>query len=45
VIGVLFLTIGVIVMFGLDKKIAIEILDRGYFDVTKIEQKLLETTP
>jgi anti-sigma regulatory factor (Ser/Thr protein kinase) len=41
----LFVLLGFLIMAGLDKKIEILILDSGYFDVTKIEQKLLETTP
>ncbi len=44
-LGILFVILGLLIMAGLDKKIEIYILDSGYFDVTKIEQKLLETTP
>jgi cytochrome c-type biogenesis protein len=44
-LGILFVILGFLIMAGLDKKIEIFILDSGYFDVTKIEQKLLETTP
>jgi cytochrome c-type biogenesis protein len=44
-LGILFVILGFLIMAGWDKKIEIFILDSGYFDVTKIEQKLLETTP
>jgi len=36
-LGVLFIIVGVLIFFGIDKKISTYILDRGYFDVTKIE--------
>ena len=45
VLGIIFVILGFLIMVGIDKKIEIFILDSGYFDVTKIEQKLLETTP
>ena len=45
VLGILFVIVGLLVMSGLDKKIQIKILDNGYFDVTKVEQKLLEKAP
>lgn len=44
-LGVLFIVLGLLIMFGLDKKIEAKILDSGYFDVTKIEQRLLEKAP
>jgi hypothetical protein len=44
-LGLLFVVLGLLIILGLDKKIEILILDSGYFDVTKIEQKLLEKTP
>jgi cytochrome c-type biogenesis protein len=44
-LGMLFVMLGFLIMAGLDKKIEIYILDSGYFDVTKIEQKLLKSTP
>ena len=44
-LGILFIVIGLLIMLGLDKKIEIKILDSGYFDVTKVEQKLLEKAP
>jgi cytochrome c biogenesis protein CcdA len=44
-LGVLFIVLGLLIMFGLDKKIEAKILDSGYFDVTKVEQRLLEKAP
>jgi peptide methionine sulfoxide reductase msrA/msrB len=43
VIGVLFVIIGLLIVLGLDKKIETKILDSGYFDVTKLEYKLLDS--
>ncbi|MFO0719070.1 MAG: cytochrome c biogenesis protein DipZ [Candidatus Paceibacterota bacterium] len=42
IIGVLFLIVGIAIIGGLDKKTQLFILDSGFFDVTKIEQKLLQ---
>ena len=41
-LGLLFLLVGVAVITGADKALQIKILDTGFLDVTKIEQKLLE---
>lgn len=41
-IGVIFLVVGIAIIGGLDKKTQLFLLDAGFFDVTKIEQKLLE---
>lgn len=41
-IGVLFIVLGVLIATGYEKKLETMILDSGYFDITKIEQKLLE---
>lgn len=41
-LGVLFLLVGIAIISGVDKKIETAILDAGLFDITKIEQKLLE---
>lgn len=41
-VGVVFIIFGLFIVFGIDKRIESKILDLGYFDVTKIEQKLLE---
>ncbi|MEN9604765.1 MAG: hypothetical protein RJB39_450 [Candidatus Parcubacteria bacterium] len=40
-LGILFIIIGVGIMFGIDKKIQTSILDAGLFDITKVEQRLL----
>lgn len=40
--GVLFLLVGVAILFGFDKKLQTTILENGFFDVTTIEQKLLQ---
>ncbi len=42
VLGAIFVILGVFVILGIDKKIEKKILDLGFFDVTKIEQSLLE---
>lgn len=42
VLGVLFVLVGIAVISGADKALQIKILDTGFLDVTKIEQKLLE---
>ncbi len=36
-LGVLFIVVGVLIFFGIDKKISTYILDHGYLDVTKFE--------
>ncbi len=41
-LGLLFVLLGVMIVLGLDKKLEAAILDSGYFDVTKVEQRLLE---
>lgn len=41
-LGILFIILGVMIAFGLEKKLETAILDSGYFDVTKVEQKLLK---
>lgn len=42
-LGLVFVLLGILIMLGLDKKIETLILDTGYFDVTLIEQNILET--
>lgn len=42
-IAILFILIGLAIVTGFDKKIEARILDAGFFDVTKIEQNLLQT--
>lgn len=41
-IGVLFLLLGLTIIFGLEKKIEAKILGAGYLDTAKVEQRLLE---
>ncbi len=42
VLGALFILVGVAILTGYDKHLQTRLLDAGFFDVTKIEQKLLE---
>lgn len=42
IIGLLFVLVAVFIAGGLDKKLQTDILDSGFFDVTQIEQKLLQ---
>ena len=44
-LGVLFILVGLAIMTGIDKRIETGILDAGFFDVTRLEQKLLERVP
>lgn len=41
-IGVLFIVLGLLIASGYEKKIEVAILDSGYFDITKVEQLLLQ---
>lgn len=41
-IGILFLLVGIAIITGLDKKLEAYILDLGFFDITKVENSLLE---
>jgi len=43
-LGILFLIVGIAIISGLDKKLETSIINANIFDVTKIEQKLLENT-
>ena len=43
VFGVIFLLVGIAVITGYDKQFQISLLDAGFFDVTKVEQKLLDS--
>lgn len=45
ILGVIFVLVGVAIITGFDKTLQINILDAGFFDVTKIEQRLLEIVP
>ena len=42
VIGILFVIVGLAIMTGYDKKVETAILDSGFFDVTQIENNLLD---
>lgn len=43
-LGLLFVVLGLLIISGYEKKLETAILDSGYFDVTKIENRLLERT-
>ena len=43
-LGILFLLVGIAIISGYDKKIQTSIINADIFDVTKIEQKLLQFT-
>src|SRR3989344_53206 len=42
IFGVIFILVAIAIISGYDKKFQISLLDAGFLDVTKIEQKLLE---
>lgn len=42
-LGILFILVAIAIFTGLDKKLQTIILDKGFFDVTKIEQMLLDS--
>jgi cytochrome c biogenesis protein CcdA/thiol-disulfide isomerase/thioredoxin len=41
-LGLIFIIVGLAVITGFDKKIETKVIESGFFDVTKIEQQLLE---
>ncbi len=41
-LGVLFLLVGIAILTGYDKQLQINILNSGFYDVTQVEQKLLQ---
>jgi cytochrome c-type biogenesis protein len=43
-LGVVFIIVGVSIITGFDKMIETNILNSGFFDVTKIEQQIIEKT-
>lgn len=43
-LGILFIVLGLLVATGVVKQIETAILNAGYFDITKVEQKLLDLT-
>lgn len=42
VLGALFIVLGVMIVLGYEKRLEVRILDAGLFDVTRVEQRLLE---
>ena len=42
IFGVIFILVAIAIISGYDKKLQISLLDAGFLDVTKIEQKLLD---
>ncbi len=42
VVGGIFIILGIMIITGYEKKLETKILDFGFFDITKVEQKLLE---
>ena len=42
IFGIIFVLVALAIISGYDKKLQINLLDAGFLDVTKIEQKLLE---
>ena len=42
ILGIVFILIGLVIIGGLDKKLQTSVLDLGFFDVTRIEQQLLQ---
>lgn len=44
-LGVLFIIVGIGIVTGADKALQTDILNAGFFDVTKVEEKLLNLVP
>lgn len=42
IIGLLFIVLGLSIAFGYEKKLETQILNSGYFDITKVERSLLQ---
>lgn len=42
IMGIIFIIVAIGIVFGYDKKLQISLLEAGFIDVTKIEQKLLD---
>lgn len=42
-LGILFMVVGVAILTGADKQLETYLLDNGFFDITKVEQQLLDT--
>lgn len=43
ILGILFIVVGLFILTETDKKVQTYILDKGYWETTQVEQKLLET--
>ncbi|MDR3558519.1 MAG: cytochrome c biogenesis protein CcdA, partial [Candidatus Pacebacteria bacterium] len=43
ILGVLFILLAIVISFGWDKEVEANILNSGFFDVTKVEQSITET--
>ncbi|MEK7564418.1 MAG: cytochrome c biogenesis protein CcdA [Patescibacteria group bacterium] len=43
IFGIIFILVAIAIISGYDKKLQISLLDSGFLDVTKIEQKLLDS--
>lgn len=44
-LGVLFIIVGIFIITGSDKKLQACVLESGFFDITKIEQQLIQQAP
>lgn len=42
IVGVLFVALAILIATGYDKKFQVSVLNSGYFDITKVEQLLLQ---
>jgi cytochrome c biogenesis protein CcdA len=42
ILGIIFILVGITIITGAAKTLQVKLLDFGFFDITKIEQKLLE---
>ena len=42
-LGILFIVLGLLIATGYEKKLEVAILDSGYFDITKLENRLLKS--
>lgn len=42
ILGVVFIIVGIAIVTGIDKEVQTKILDSGFFDITQVEQKLLQ---
>src|SRR5205085_263499 len=42
ILGIIFILVAIGILTGYDKKLQVSLLDAGFFDVTKVEQGLLD---